>query len=249
MTTFFFTQIPFYILSLLLAEAFVRKLRFFWAVMTIFLGLIAALCSVAVAHFAEDHVSAEVWPTLRDALIIISCFMSSAGALALWRIRLSVLATEHVAAVMPPADTTPQPVIPQTPPVPVVEYDILPEIPRDVDEPTQMDVLVVSLRALVEQEKIFLQAGIRIDEVAMALGTNRTYLAKLMKEVYGHTFTEYMNLCRMKSAEIDLVRRKDVSIENIALTNGFNSSNTFNKVFCQYHDCTPAVWRKKHTVQ
>lgn len=219
----------------------------FWALMSIACALITALSSIAIAHFIQANVSPETWVTIRDYMLIASCYISCAGALAAWKIRLSVANTETFATIEPPTEKKVVPSILETPPVPVVEYDILPEIPRDDTEQNQTDLQVLSLRALIEQEKIFLQAGIRIDEVALSLGTNRTYLAKMMKDVYGHTFAEYMNLCRMKSAEVDLLRRKDASIETIALANGFNSSNTFNKVFNQYHDCTPAVWRKQHS--
>lgn len=121
--------------------------------------------------------------------------------------------------------------------------------PQDISmpiegEPSAKELLAIELRTLIEQEKIYLQAGIKIDEVALTLGTNRTYLAKIMKQVYGHTFSEYMNICRLRSAQADMLTRKNVSIETIALSNGFNSSNTFNKVFNQFHGCSPAVWRK-----
>lgn len=113
-------------------------------------------------------------------------------------------------------------------------------------ELTQKDLLALQLRELIEQQKVYLRAGIRIDDMALMLGTNRTYLARMMKENYGHTFAEYMNICRLKSAQMDMLHRRDASMETIALANGFNSSNTFNKVFNQYYGCSPAVWRKKN---
>lgn len=151
---------------------------------------------------------------------------------------------------------------------PAIDFAVVPEIPRadagglvgsigrqdiaampveDIPtEPTQKDLLAISLRTLVERDKVYLEAGIRIDDVALRLGTNRTYLTRMMKEMFGHPFAEYMNICRLKSAQLDMLQRPGASIENIALANGFNSSNTFNKVFNQFYGCSPAQWRRNN---
>ena len=117
---------------------------------------------------------------------------------------------------------------------------------RDVEEMTHRDMLLLQLRTLIEQEKIYLKAGLKLEEVAMTLGTNRTYITRMMTELYQHTFTEQMNIFRLESAKQDLLRRRNASIEEIALSNGFNSSNTFNKVFNQHFKCSPATWRNEH---
>ena len=61
---------------------------------------------------------------------------------------------------------------------------------RDVEEMTHRDMLLLQLRTLIEQEKIYLKAGLKLEEVAMTLGTNRTYVTRMMTELYQHTFTE-----------------------------------------------------------
>lgn len=114
---------------------------------------------------------------------------------------------------------------------------------KEVAEMTHKEVLMLQLRTLIEQEKIYLKAGLKLDDVAITLGTNRTYLSRMMMETYNHTFSEQMNIFRLESAKADMLRRRDVSIESIALSNGFNSANTFNKVFNQHFKCSPANWR------
>lgn len=120
---------------------------------------------------------------------------------------------------------------------------------QEVVEMSHRDMLLLQLRTLIEQEKIYLKAGLKLDEVAQTLGTNRTYVTKMMTELYNKTFTEQMNLFRLQSAQQDLLRRRSASIEDIALSNGFNSANTFNKVFNQHFKCSPAVWRSEHPVE
>lgn len=112
---------------------------------------------------------------------------------------------------------------------------------------SRKEMLRLQLRTLIEQEKIYLKAGLKLEEVALTLGTNRTYVTKMMMDLYHHTFSEQMNIFRLQSAQQDLINRREASIEDIALSNGFNSSNTFNKVFNQYHNCSPATWRGQHS--
>lgn len=112
---------------------------------------------------------------------------------------------------------------------------------------SRKEMLQLQLRTLIEQEKIYLKAGLKLEEVAITLGTNRTYVTKMMMEIYQHTFSEQMNIFRLQSAQHDLVKRSEASIEDIALSNGFNSSNTFNKVFNQHYGCSPATWRAQHS--
>ncbi len=111
---------------------------------------------------------------------------------------------------------------------------------------SRKEMLLLQLRTLIEQEKIYLKAGLKLDEVAVTLGTNRTYVTRMMMKLYNHTFSEQMNIFRLQSAQKDLLNRRQASIEEIALSNGFNSSNTFNKVFNQHFRCSPAVWRSEH---
>lgn len=229
--------------------------------------LIIAYGNIGLALFIQAFVGCSNWRTIPDYAIADFCFNSYVFSYGLNLLRKSVREhrymgydaeelTKAYAMINIEADNEKTIVNEQKMPIPSIDYAVSPEIPREeeqasiaqeskAEEMSAKDMLVEQLRTLIEQEKIYLQAGIRIDEVALTLGTNRTYMAKMMKTVYGHTFSEYMNICRLNSARADMLQRKDASIETIALANGFNSSNTFNKVFNQHFGSSPAAWRRK----
>ena len=112
-------------------------------------------------------------------------------------------------------------------------------------EPSRLEQLSVRLRKLLEEDKLYLKAGLRMEEMCQELGTNRTYLTRAMVATYNHTFIEQLNLMRIQSAQRDMLRRPSASIEDIALSNGFNSRVTFHKVFNYYCGSSPSVWRQK----
>lgn len=195
------------------------------------------------------------WINVKDYALLFSCLDSFVVSYIFFLLKKMVVAADT--ALQQPVETKQMPVVHiDELNAPAIDYAASPEIPRDDDpasgivirpnpEPTQREIAINNLKNLIERDKIYLRAGLRIDEVAVMLGTNRTYIAKMMKEVYGCPFTEYMNLCRLKSAQNDMLTRKNASIETIALANGFNSSNTFNKVFNQHFGCAPAAWRRE----
>lgn len=214
------------------------------------------------------------WMEHKDYALLAFCFLSYSLAGGLHTIRKNIVEHRYIEEeeeifadlidkAVAGAETVDEEEIieeEQKTPIPPIDFAVVPEIPREEvqEEPakaagaepvkaelSQKEVLALELRALVEEEKIYLQAGIRIDEVALMLGTNRTYLAKMMKQIYGHSFAEYMNLCRVESAKLDMLLHQDTPIETIALNNGFNSSNTFNKVFNQFIGTSPAAWKKE----
>lgn len=216
---------------------------------------------LGLAGILQSGVGCNNWMHYHDYALLDSCFNSFVMSYGLYLLYQSLHERKYITGEMGDFNTyptfatdsegaNPMPDEMQKITIPPIDFAVSPEIPREEEtvaenEPTTRDLLVIGLRTLIEQKKIYLQAGIRIDDVALTLGTNRTYLAKMMKDIYGHTFSEYMNICRLRSAQNDMLNRKDASIETIALSNGFNSSNTFNKVFNQYNGCSPAVWRKK----
>lgn len=121
-------------------------------------------------------------------------------------------------------------------PIPTIEPDV---------EPTRMEQLQMSLKRIMEEDKIYLRTGLRMDDLAMELGTNRTYVARLMMETYGRSFVEQVNISRIKSAQDDMLRHRNSTMEEIALRNGFASGSSFNRVFRHHVGTTPIAWRNQ----
>ena len=58
------------------------------------------------------------------------------------------------------------------------------------------------------------------------------------------TLNEYLNSVRVKKAE-EYLLDMDISITEAAYMSGFNSIQTFNRVFKKIKGCTPTEYRKR----
>lgn len=94
-------------------------------------------------------------------------------------------------------------------------------------------------------QKLFLDPHLRLSDVALKVGTNRTYLSRFFNQEKGHTFYDYVNGMRLDYAEKLLLTTSD-SLAKIAESSGFNSLSTFRRAFATRHNCSPAEFRRFH---
>lgn len=104
----------------------------------------------------------------------------------------------------------------------------------------------VALRDAFErliEENIESLESATMDSIAKRLGTNRTYLAQMVKEHYGITFSQYLNEMRVKRAKTLLANRNEATkVQEVAWKSGFSSVSTFNKVFKSVTGVAPSEW-------
>ena len=67
---------------------------------------------------------------------------------------------------------------------------------------------------------------------------------KLFKEYTGKTLISYINDYRLEQSK-GLLLHTDLSITEIALRTGFNSTSYFIKKFQEANDCSPHKYRKQ----
>ncbi len=60
---------------------------------------------------------------------------------------------------------------------------------------------VAEIEAYIGQRKPYLDPNLRITDMAIAMGTNRTYLSAFINETYGMNFSRYINRLRMTELE------------------------------------------------
>ena len=86
-------------------------------------------------------------------------------------------------------------------------------------------------------------SDLSLSSVAEKFYLNSSYLSRLFKEKTGLSFTAYLNKYRLINA-IKMLSSTDKSITDIALSNGFNSSNSFCKTFKATLGKSPLKYRK-----
>lgn len=103
-----------------------------------------------------------------------------------------------------------------------------------------------SMSNLMETEQIYLDKGLNRDSLAERLGTNRTYITKIVKSNTGLTLPQWINRYRIKHARLILSdqARSGMSIKEIADESGFANVSTFNVVFKESVGMSPTAYRR-----
>lgn len=99
-----------------------------------------------------------------------------------------------------------------------------------------------AMQRLCAEERIYLDPDLTCNDLAKAVGTNRTYMSLWFRE-HGTTFNDYINALRLKYAEY-LLRATDDNILSVGSKSGFSHPNTFRNVFKEHYGCTPTEYRK-----
>lgn len=87
-------------------------------------------------------------------------------------------------------------------------------------------------------------SDISINDLCKEFGYSESYISRLFKNVSGIGFKEYVILQRLKNSEI-LLNTTNQSIQEIAISCGFNDSNYFSTVFKEKYGSSPMKYRRK----
>lgn len=105
-------------------------------------------------------------------------------------------------------------------------------------------VLYAKFEKYLEEEEVFKNFDLDREAIALALGTNRQYLADAVKYETGKTFMDYVNDYRLDYAKKQLIADVSTSVANIMQGSGFSSSTTFYRLFKDKFGMTPNELRK-----
>ena len=79
------------------------------------------------------------------------------------------------------------------------------------------------------------------------LGMNASYLSYIFKKETGSTLVQYLTNVRMKQA-CELLRScPELSLEEIAVRTGYNSTTYFHKIFRSRFGVSPRQWQMLNT--
>lgn len=86
--------------------------------------------------------------------------------------------------------------------------------------------------------------GLTIEDLALQLGTNRTYLSAYIKSTYGMSFREWIATHRIGYAKQLLAAQPRLTVAEVSEASGFLSLSYFTKIFTEKEGCPPSKWRK-----
>lgn len=85
---------------------------------------------------------------------------------------------------------------------------------------------------------------VTLDSLSEKFYLSKPYLSKYIKEKSGITFGEMVKKVRMKKARA-LLKSSNMTVENIALTVGYQNVEHFNRLFKKSYNMTPVQYRNK----
>ena len=97
------------------------------------------------------------------------------------------------------------------------------------------------MERIVEDQKLYLNSGLTLGELAKIMGTNRTYVSNYLSMVRGQTFYDYINQLRIEKASLPMMEEHpEYTLEYVAEQSGFGSISTFRRAFVKQTGSLPS---------
>lgn len=108
--------------------------------------------------------------------------------------------------------------------------------------PDDADKILRALKRLMEDEQLFLNPNLTIEDVAAELSTNRVYISRIVNQLMHETFRDYVNRLRIKYAKQYMHQNPAHTQEAVATASGYQDAASFNRKFHQLTGMTPREW-------
>lgn len=106
------------------------------------------------------------------------------------------------------------------------------------------------LKKAMDQEKMYLNSELTIQDVAEKLKTNKQYISEIINRSFHKNFYDYVNDYRIEEFKnlISLPGSDRMNILGLAYEAGFNAKATFNAVFKKKTGLTPSQFIRQQTL-
>ena len=117
------------------------------------------------------------------------------------------------------------------------------ELGGQIHDSTSNDELMRRIRLLMEEQRLYLNSELKLNDVADALNTNRNLISNCINSQQGCSFSQFVNSYRVEYAK-DLIRRKpDTKISEVWMQSGFSTETSFFRTFKAITGMTPTEWK------
>ena len=107
------------------------------------------------------------------------------------------------------------------------------------------DELLQRVCQLMEEERLYLNSGLKISDVAMAAGCNRNVLSACINNLRNCSFSKFVNTYRVEHAK-QLLIQPDTRASEVWMETGFANETTFFRAFKAIVGMTPSEWKSSN---
>ena len=106
-------------------------------------------------------------------------------------------------------------------------------------------LLMQRINQVMEEQKLYRNTDLKLQDVAAALGTNRRFISDSINSQMGCSFSQYVNNYRIDHAKRILLQNPDKKIMDVYIESGFANESSFFRTFKAITGMTPKEWVNK----
>ena len=119
-----------------------------------------------------------------------------------------------------------------------------PKTDPSVDTPVYFSVIEKNMKEWLGSDG-YTTPGLTIEDLAVRLGTNRTYLSAYIKQTFGMSFREWIANHRIEYAKRMFTSNPQLTVGEVCEATGFISQSYFVKIFAEKEGMSPSKWKKQ----
>ena len=104
------------------------------------------------------------------------------------------------------------------------------------------------IATLVEDRRLYLRKGLKVQDIATELATNSTYVSACINGQWGMSFPEYLTSLRIRHAKELILQYPDKPMYQVADESGFANEQSFYRSFKALTGKTPSEWTQTQNV-
>ncbi|TQV81212.1 helix-turn-helix domain-containing protein [Exilibacterium tricleocarpae] len=114
-------------------------------------------------------------------------------------------------------------------------------------KPEQQQRYADLLFTLMQEQKPYLDTGLRLKDLAGMLSLSSHQLSELLNQTLGKPYYEFINEYRVAEAKAIMRRPESAAMNMLAVAHaaGFGNKASFNRIFKEITGMTPSAYRKK----
>lgn len=119
------------------------------------------------------------------------------------------------------------------------------ELGGQIHDSASNDELMRRIRLLMEEQRLYLNSELKLNDVADALNTNRNVISSCINSQRGCSFSQFVSGYRIDYAKELMRRQPDIKVSEVWMASGFSTETSFFRTFKTVTGMTPNEFKQK----